>query len=156
MSTRKAPCGHDGEVVIGAYVRCTLGCSQDPKSPETKRKEYNAKAARRGEPGHVDYCACGPCTLRRRARKVIFKTRNGTVAEVPWDGMSKEVSWKAPAAAPSKTACRTPCRTARPHDHLRHWQIVDDDGDVLADGMLDVEFESSDHLILNLDTLTSA
>jgi hypothetical protein len=131
MSDKTAPCGHPGEPVVGTYVRCLQGCAKDPRVHTTPI------AKKRGEVGHVDYCGCKPCTLRRRARKVVFRTKKGVTAEVAWDGIAKEVSWMAPAVK----------------DKLRHWRIVDEDGDTLADGMLDVEFSPGDALILNLDTM---
>jgi hypothetical protein len=121
MTKPKAPCGHDGEAVIGAYVRCAQGCTKDPFT------QPRAKVRKRGLAGHVDYCACKPCIVRRRAVKVVFRTKSGKTQETPWDGISSTITW-----------------TSTVRDRLRHWKLVDDDGDVLADGMCDVDIEPGD------------
>jgi hypothetical protein len=121
MTRPKAPCGHDGEAVIGAYVRCTQGCAKDPFV------QPRVQVRKRGLAGHVDYCACKPCIVRRRAVKVVFRTKSGKTQETPWDGISSTITW-----------------TSTVRDRLRHWKLVDEDGDVLADGMCDVDIEPGD------------
>lgn len=129
---RTAPCGHPGEVVIGAYTRCLQGCSKDPHV-----QPVQALTNRRGEAGHVDYCACKPCTVRRRARVVVFRTKEGTVgATVAWDGVSKRVTWTSEASGT-----------------LRHWKLLDEDGDVMVDGMCDVHTSKGDPMHMDIDTI---
>jgi hypothetical protein len=128
---RTAPCGHPGETVIGAYVRCLQGCSQDPYlQPQAVVVDH------RREPGHVDFCACKPCTVRRRARKVVLRTKGGKTATVDWNGVATSIQFNSEF-----------------RDTYRHWKLVDEDGDVLADGMCDVYTEVGDPLRININTL---
>lgn len=128
-----APCGHDGETVVGAYVRCLQGCAKDPFV------QPQVTARKRGEPNHVDYCACKPCTIRRRAKEVVLRTKGGKETRVAWDGIAGVVRW-----------------TAEHKDKVRHWKIVDDDGLVLLDGMCDVEMAVGDPMRLEIDSLIPA
>ena len=132
MSGRKdtAPCGHPGEVVIGAYVRCLQGCSKDPYLQPQPVK------VTRGEPGHVEYCACKPCTVRRRGRVVLLKTKDGKTTSLSWDGVSRDISFNAPWPGP-----------------VRHWMLLDEDGDVLSDGMCDVPCGTGDPLRVDIDVM---
>ena len=76
-----APCGHDGEYVIGAFVLCGRGC--DGKG-----------VMRRGEPGHVNRCACKPCQLRRTAHKILIKSTKGElIASIDWDGVTDDIKF---------------------------------------------------------------
>ena len=63
-----APCGHHGEPVIGTYVRCPYGCDSGNPRP------------RWGMPpvaGHKLDCTCAECCVRRDARAVRLKYKDG-------------------------------------------------------------------------------
>lgn len=112
MSKTTAPCGHPGEHVIGAYVRCLKGCAKDPfVQPKT------TTGKRRGQPGHVDYCACKVCTTRRRTKEVVLRTKDGKEVRIPWDGATDHLTWRSTLSG-----------------YLRHWKLVDADGDVIEEG----------------------
>lgn len=106
-----APCGHPGEPIIGTYVKCLRGCDGTRKV-----------AARCGEPGHVDACACRKCDIRRRASLIVYRSKDGRDAvRASWNGIAKQVSWE-------------PLFTA----HVRHWVLQDDTGAELARGNEDL------------------
>lgn len=73
---------------------------------------------RRGVSGHVDWCACKHCQIRRRGRTIHMRTKEGKDVQAAWDGVSNAVKFVAPASG-----------------ILRHWKLLDEDGDVVADGM---------------------
>lgn len=122
-----APCGCPGEVIIGAYVRCLYGCFKDPY---LNPPQYVPK---RGEPGHVDFCACKPCTIRRRGRTVVLTTKSGKKFSTPWNGIDLNVSLVAPS-----------------QDIIRHWALLDEDDDVMVDGYCDVPCQAGDPIGVNI------
>lgn len=127
-----APCGHPGEHVIGAYVRCLQGCTKDPyvqpKAPPPPARKT---------PGHVDMCACPMCTVRRRGREVILRTKDGKEYRAPWDGSQDKVSWN---------------YTGKVKGELRHWKLVDEDGDVVGgmEGICNVPVSPGDIVDIDL------
>lgn len=131
----KAPCGHPGEYVIGTYVRCLQGCEKDPHTTA-----YKAPVARAGEPGHVEFCACPPCTVRRRGKEVVLRTEDGKEHRLAWDGVEGKVSFS----------------PANFSGTLRHWKLVDKDGDTVLDGTCDVRFQSGDLIDIELSNRFSA
>lgn len=103
-----APCGHNGETIIGTYVRCLQGC------------EGGAKVARRGEPGHVDNCACKPCQIRRRTTTIVLRTRDGQdFTRFNWDGIEDQLHF---ISNKSGWVCA--------------FKFLDKDGKVVADGRI--------------------
>ena len=101
-----APCGHTGETIIGNYVKCLVGC------------EGKAELSKRGEPGHVVNCACKPCKIRRLARTVVLRTRDGKdIAKAEWDGISETLSIIATADG-----------------YIAGYRFLDENGNVVADG----------------------
>lgn len=108
-----APCGHEGEHVIGAYIRCIQGCAKDP---------HVAKQAprRRGEVGHVEWCACRPCQVRRRVHTIVLRSVDGKdEAVIPWDGIATRVYFE-----------------GKRDTQIRHYKLLDEGGAVVADGFL--------------------
>lgn len=127
-----APCGHEGEVVIGAYVRCLKGCAKDPRTTPPA-------PPRRAQAGHVDFCACRPCTIRRRARQVVVRTKDGKEARFDWDGATDHVEW-----------------TSTIRGFLRHWKMVDEDGDIVEEGTIFDREETHVGDIISFDFLQPA
>lgn len=127
----QAPCGHPGEYVIGTYVRCLQGCTKDPHT-----SAYQPPAPKKGEPGHVDLCACPACTVRRRGNEVVLRTKDGREVRLPWDGAKPKVSW-----------------TADMQVTVRHWKLVDKDGDVLLDGTCNLNVPPGDVIDIDLRLL---
>lgn len=75
MFPERAPCGHVGERVIGAYVRCTEGC------------EGARKQALRGDDGHVEGCACARCQIKRKAVSIeLVGSKGELLAKADWNG----------------------------------------------------------------------
>lgn len=111
MSDLVAPCGHPGERVIGAFVRCLKGCD----GGGARANPQPALA------GHVQMCACEPCQVTRRGRTLVLRADDGTDA------------WTGPWGGEHELEARDirPCRIA-------HWQLRDEDGVVIASNILDV------------------
>lgn len=108
--SRVAPCGHPGEAIIGTYVRCLQGCDGGQKA-----------TSRRGEPGHVDSCACSKCDVRRRATTIVYRSKDGRdIVRAAWDGVAERVDWEARITA-----------------QARHWVLEDAGGKKLASGPAD-------------------
>lgn len=113
-----APCGHAGEVVIGTYVRCNVGCDSASVAAGGPVRVMNPP--RRGTPGHVDGCACRPCQVRRRVCTIVLRSRGGAdAAVIPWDGIATVLPWRAVASA-----------------DVRNWRMLDETGGIVADGAI--------------------
>lgn len=101
-----APCGHTGEVIIGTYVKCVQGC------------EGPAFVPRRGEVGHVLNCACQNCKIRRVAKYIVLRDRDGKDwAKIEWDGATDVVVGKSGKSG-----------------SIKHYQFLDENGKVVAKG----------------------
>ena len=105
--TSIAPCGHTGEHIIGTYVKCSQGC------------EGPAIVPRRGEPGHVENCACKPCQFRRNTKTIVLRDKGGKDwYKVEWDGVSDEIKGEATKSG-----------------DIRHYHFLDADGKVIGKGI---------------------
>lgn len=127
-----APCGCPGEVIIGNYARCLAGCDSGKKS--------KALSGRRGEPGHVDDCACKKCQVRRAGTLLLFRSEDGRdMATLPWNGTDKSVKWKSAYDG-----------------RLRHWIMLDDSDLIVASGTLDVAVKAGWNFTAEIDSLVGA
>lgn len=112
--TAVAPCGHTGEVIIGSYVKCLVGCEGKPV------------VSMRGEPGHVANCSCKPCQIRRNTVTIVIRSKQGdNIASVPWDGTTNEVLF-------------TPVKAG----YAMHYRFLDKDGKIVAQGNLDAYLDA--------------
>lgn len=104
-------------------MKCLEGCDRKEiqlKTPGPVRVMTPSK--RRGEPGHVDDCACAPCQIRRRAKFAVFRDRFGLdIGRVYWNGADNDIEWHAQSTGT-----------------IRHWYLTDDNGDVVAGGTADL------------------
>lgn len=105
--TSIAPCGHTGEHIIGTYVKCSQGC------------EGPAIVPRRGEPGHVENCACKPCQFRRNTKTIVLRDKGGKDwYKVDWDGVTDEIKGEATKSG-----------------DIRHYHFLDADGKIIGKGI---------------------
>lgn len=107
MSAVCPKCGGPATPIVGTFVLCAK-CDGAPKP-----------AVRRGEPGHVEMCACKRCQIRREVTVIELVGRAGEViGRVPWDGEAMAVLWR-------------PLLTG----YIAHWRALDAEGSVVGDGV---------------------
>ncbi len=123
-----APCGHTGEVIIGTYIKCLLGC------------EGKAAMSARGEPGHVPNCTCKPCQIRRRTVAILLRSHDGKdIARMPWNGSDNKL--------------RVLCEVA---GSICAYKFLDMDNKVVAAGNIDdVYVVAGAHLNVDITTFVN-
>lgn len=126
-----APCGHPGTYVTSTFITCNERCEFQTAKPVV---------ARRGEPGHVDMCACAPCQIRRRTEYINLIDKDGRLVHTfLWDGVKNELDW-------------VPTRAAE----IRHWRMHDAVGDMVASGNLAFDLAPNRKAHLNIKLFMDA
>lgn len=106
MTTTCKKCGGPATPIVGTFSVC-------PKC------DGAAAPSGRGEPGHVEMCACKRCQIRREvAAFQLVGTAGEVIACVPWDGRELSVNFR-----PKLTGT------------IAHWRALDADGKRVGEGV---------------------
>lgn len=86
-----APCGHEGEAIIGQFYNCLVGCDR-PDAGISSAKIMTKI------PGHLDGCACLMCTIVRNTCTIQLGAGHPSYeyARVSWNRLGDQ-EWRVEA-----------------------------------------------------------